>query len=292
MSDAMTSDQKIALITGATSGIGEVAAIELAKQGFRVGVVGRNAAKCAATAAKIKREAATPLVDTFLADLSTQADVHRLADEVKAQYPRLDVLLNNAGAMISPRQESADGIEQTWALNHLAYFLLTDLLLDLLNSTPGARVVSVASDAHRMARNGINFADVERKNSYSAWSAYSQSKLANILFTRELARRLKSSGSTVTANCLHPGFVKTNFAEGKGLGFWAFRQLSNVIAISPAKGAETSIYLATSPEVAGKSGGYYAKSRPNKPTAAAQDDAAAKRLWTLSETMTKHTAHA
>ena len=242
--------------------------------------------------AKIRQAVPAAPVDTFLADLSVQADVHRLADEVKVKYPKLDVLLNNAGAMIHPRQDSADGIEQTWALNHLAYFLLTDLLLDLLKATPGARVVSVASEAHRIARNGINFADVEGKQSYGAWKAYGQSKLANILFTRELARRLKASGSTVTANCLHPGFVRTNFSAGKGFGFWAFRQLSRVMAISPEEGARTSIYLASSPEVAGTSGAYFAKSRPGQPTAAAQDDAAASRLWTLSEAMTGQAARA
>ena len=288
MSNATTPDPKIALITGATSGIGEVAAIELARKGFQVGIVGRNPARCAATAAKIQQATPTARVDTFVADLARQADVHRLADEVKAKYAKLDVLLNNAGAMIAPRQESADGIEQTWALNHLAYFLLTDLLLDLLKSTPGARVVSVSSETHRMVGR-INFDDVEGKKSYSPLNAYSQSKLANVLFTRELARRLKESGSTVTANCLHPGFVRTNFTVGSGVMHWVFRQMAKVAAISPEQGAQTSIYLASSPEVAGTSGGYFAKSRPGKPTAAARDDAAARRLWTLSETMTGHT---
>ncbi len=289
MSDQTTTDQKICLITGATSGIGEVAALALAKQGFQVGIVGRNPSKCEATASKIKKEAATPLVDVFVADLASQADVRRLADEVKAKYPRLDVLLNNAGAMIAPRRESGDGIEQTWALNHLAYFLLTDLLLDLLNSTPGARVVSVASDAHRMT-GGINFDDVEGKESYRPFQAYCQSKLANVLFTRELARRLKESGSTVTANCVHPGFVQTNFMAGEGTMHRVFRLMSRVMAISPEKGAATSVYLASSPKVAGVSGEYFTKCRATKPNAAARDDQAARRLWTLSETMTAQSA--
>ncbi len=288
MSDQI-SDQKICLITGATAGIGEVAAMALGKKGYRVGIVGRDPVKCEATASKIKQEAATPLVDVFVADLSKQADVRRLADEVKVKYPHLDVLLNNAGAIISTKQESADGIERTWALNHLAYFLLTDLLLDLLKSTPGARVVSVSSEAHRFLK-GVDFDDIEGKKSYSSWKAYSQSKLANILFTRELARKLKESGSGVTANCLHPGFVKTNFTAGKGFSTWAFRQLANVLAIPADKGAQTSIYLASSPEVAGITGEYFAKSRVNKPTAAARDDAAAQRLWTLSEAMTAESA--
>ena len=286
MSTANNADSKICLVTGATSGIGEHAALVLAKQGFRVGLVGRNPAKCAATAAMIKREAATPLVDLFVADLSSQAEIRRLAAEVKAKYNHLDVLLNNAGAMLTPRKQSVDGIEMTWALNHLAYFLLTDLLLDLLKATPGARIVSVASDAHRIARGGIHFDDVEYQKSYGAWKAYGQSKLANILFTRELARRLQESGSDVTANCLHPGFVQTGFTDGEGLAYWAFRQLARVVAISPENGAKTSIYLASSPEVAGISGEYFAKCQLAQPTSAGLDDAAARRLWALSEQMT------
>lgn len=290
-SDPTTTDPKICLVTGANSGIGFIAARELAKQGFRVGLVGRNQAKIAEAAAQIKREAATPLVDAFIADLSSRADVRRLADEVKAQYGRLDVLLNNAGGMFTARAESPDGIEMTWALNHLAYFLLTDLLLPLLDRTPGARVVSVASDAHRFAP-GIHFEDVEFERSYGGWKAYGQSKLANILFTRELARRLKESGSAVTANCLHPGFVRTNFGDGPGIGNWGFRLLATVAAISPEKGAETSVYLASSPDVAATSGQYFAKSRPSKPTAAARDDAAARRLWELSAAMVGPSARA
>ena len=290
MSDPTPTDPKICLITGANSGIGLIAARELAKKGFRVGLVGRNRAKLDQAATQVKAEAASPLVDVFVADLSVQSDVRRLATEVKATYPRLDVLLNNAGALFSERKVSDDGIEMTWALNHLAYFLLTDLLLELLKATPGARVVSVASEAHRFARSGIHFDDVGYANSYGGWKAYGQSKLANILFTRELARRLQESGSTVTANCLHPGFVRTNFTEGPGLSAWAFRMLANVVAISPEKGAETSIHLAASPAVADVSGEYFDKCKPTKPYAAAEDDAAARRLWELSESMTAQSA--
>ena len=290
MSDPTTTDPKICLITGANSGIGLIAARELVKKGFRVGLVGRNRAKLDQAVTQVKAGAAAPLVDIFVADLSVQSDVRRLAAEVKATYPRLDVLLNNAGAIFSERKVSDDGIEMTWALNHLAYFLLTDLLLDLLKATPGVRVVSVASEAHRFARSGIHFEDVEYQKSFGGWKAYGQSKLANILFTRELARRLKESGSTVTANCLHPGFVRTNFTEGPGLGTWAFRMLANLVAISPEKGAETSIHLASSPSVASTSGAYFAKCEPTKPAAAAEDDAAARRLWELSESMTARSA--
>jgi retinol dehydrogenase 12 len=186
--------------------------------------------------------------------------------------------------MFSPRRESVDGIEMTWALNHLAYFLLTDLLLDTLKASSPSRVVSVASDAHRMVP-GIDFDDVEGKRSYKPFRNYGQSKLANILFTRELARRLEGSG--VTANCLHPGFVATNFTTGKGWLYWAMRQLARVVAITPEEGARTTVYLASSPEVEGVSGGYFAKSKPSKTTAAGRDDEAARRLWTLSEGMVK-----
>lgn len=273
---------KTVLITGATSGIGEVAARELAAKGAKVVLVGRSAAKCEATAAMIRQATGNPAVEFLVADLSSQAEVRRLAAEIKTRYPRIDVLVNNAGAMISPRRESADGIEMTWALNHLGYFLLTDLLLDTLKASAPSRVVSVASDAHRMA-SGIDWDDVEGKKSYSAWRAYSQSKLANVLFTRELARRLEGSG--VTANCLHPGFVATNFAAGRGLTFRIFQVGAKLFAITPEEGAKTTVYLASSPEVEGASGGYYSKCKLVTPTAAARDDEAARRLWDLSEAM-------
>jgi NAD(P)-dependent dehydrogenase (short-subunit alcohol dehydrogenase family) len=283
MADAQGSmSGKTVLITGATSGIGEVAARELAAQGARVVLVGRSASKCEASSAMIRQATGNPAVEYLVADLSSQAEVRRLASEVKARYPRLDVLINNAGAMISPRQESVDGIEMTWALNHLGYFLLTELLLDTLKASAPSRIVSVASDAHRMV-SGINFEDVEGKKSYSAFRNYGQSKLANILFTLELARRLEGSG--VTANCLHPGFVATNFSTGKGFTFRVFQAMSKVFAISPENGAKTTIYLASSPEVEGITGGYFAKCKLTKPTAAGRDDEASHRLWELSERM-------
>ena len=271
---------KTVLITGATSGIGEVAARELAAKGAKVVLVGRSAAKCEATAAMIRRATGNPGVEYLVADLSSQAEVRRLAAEIKTRHPRIDVLINNAGAMIAPRRESAEGVEMTWALNHLGYFLLTDLLLDTLKASAPSRVVSVASDAHRMA-SGIDWDDVEGKKSYSAWHAYSQSKLANVLFNRELARRLEGSG--VTANCLHPGLVATNFTAGRGLTFRLLQAISKLFAITSEEGAKTTVYLASSPEVEGASGGYYAKCKPATPTAAARDDEAARRLWALSE---------
>lgn len=291
MSAATPTDPKIALVTGATAGIGEVAALELARRGFRVGVVGRNAERCAATAARIRAAAPGAEVDTFVADLSSQAEVRRLAGEVRAKYPRLDVLLNNAGAMFTPRQETGDGIERTWALNHLAYFLLTNLLLDLLDKAPAGRVVSVASDAHRFYP-GIKFRDIEWRRGYNAWQVYGHSKLANILFTLELARRLRESGSRATANCLHPGIVRTSFMNGQGAMFWFSRHLSNLFAIPTARGADTAVWLATAPEVAGVSGEFFAKRKPHRRTRAARDAAAARRLWDVSEAMTRQHAGA
>jgi NAD(P)-dependent dehydrogenase (short-subunit alcohol dehydrogenase family) len=282
MADAAIMAGKTILITGGTSGIGEVAALELARQGARIVIVGRSREKAEATVAMIQKESGNQAVEYLLADLSSQADIRRLAEEVKEQCPRLDVLVNNAGAMIAPRRESADGIEMTFALNHLGYFLLTNLLLDTLKASAPSRVVNVASDAHRMV-SGINFDDIEGKKSYKPFRAYSQSKLANILFTRELARRLEGSG--VTANCLHPGFVATNFTAGKAWIFWVFQQAARIFAITPEQGAKTTIYLASSPEVEGVSGRYFVKCKEARPTRAALDDDAARRLWKVSEQM-------
>ena len=274
---------KTALVTGATAGIGQVAARELARRGARVIVVGRSPSKCEATTDLIRRESGNPLVESLVADLSSQADVRKLADEVKARCPRLDILLNNAGAMFTKRRESVDGIEMTFALNHLGYFLLTNLLLDLLKASAPGRVVSVASEAHRMVSK-VDFKDIEGKRKYGGWHAYGQSKLANILFTDELARRVAGTG--VTANSLHPGFVASNFTEGNGAMGWFMRRLAGLIAISVEDGAKTSIYLAASPEVEGVTGRYFANSRPAEPRKPALDEAAAERLWELSEKMT------
>ena len=278
---------KTVVVTGATSGIGEVAARELAAKGARVVVVGRSPEKCEATGAMIRRETGSQAVETVVADLSSQASVRRLAEELKARCPKLDVLVNNAGAIINPRKTTVDGIEMTWALNHLAYFLLTDLLLDTLKAAGPARIVSVSSEAHRMVSK-VDFDDPQGSKKYGAWHAYGQSKLANVLFTRELARRLEGSG--VTANCLHPGLVRTNFTTGEGFLYWAMRRIASVFAISPEEGAKTTIHLASSPEVEGVSGQYFAKSQQATASAAGRDDAAARRLWELSEQMVSASA--
>ncbi len=275
---------KTCLVTGATSGIGEVAATELAGQGARVVIVGRSRERCEATVERIRQAHPGAEVESLVADLSSQAEVRRLAGEIQARCPRLDVLVNNAGALFSTRKESADGIEMTLALNHLGYFLLTNLLLDTLRATPEARVVNVASDAHTMARRGINFDDIQGRKRYGGMRAYAQSKLANILFTQELARRLEGTG--VAANSLHPGFVATNFGQGNGWVNTAIKLIAPVFAIKPDGGARTTVYLASSPEVEGLTGKYFVKCRSIEPASPARDVEAARRLWQLSEELT------
>ena len=246
--------------------------------------MGRSSERCAATQALIRTAAGADRVDSLVADLSSLSEVRRLAGLVRERYPRLDVLVNNAGAMFWNRSESADGIEKTFALNHLSYFALTNLLLPVLRNSTPARIVNVASDAHKGAV--INFDDIQFKQKYSGWKAYQQSKLANIMFTYELARRIQGSG--VTANALHPGFVNTNFLQvfNDAPAGWLIRSLASVIAMSPEKGARTSIYLASSPEVEGVSGRYFVKEKPVESSPQSRDQAAWERLWRLSVEMT------
>jgi NAD(P)-dependent dehydrogenase (short-subunit alcohol dehydrogenase family) len=281
---------KVVLVTGATAGIGAVTARELARKGATVCIVGRSREKCEATVAQIRGTTGSAAVEFLLADLSSQAEVRRLAAEFPARYPRLDVLVNNAGGMFLTRQESVDGIEMTLALNHLAYFLLTNLLLDLLKASAPARVVSVSSDAHRMVR-GFDFEDPQRRKRYRGFAVYGESKLANVLFSSELARRLAGTG--VTSNALHPGFVASNFFSAPGMRPLLGRLMglaSRVFAISPEEGAKTSIYLASAPEVANITGGYFERSKPAEPSPAARDAEAARRLWQLSEELTMASA--
>lgn len=273
---------KVAMVTGATSGLGFITARALARRGATVIVVGRNADRMRAAVNRIKQETASSTVEGVLADLSVQEDLRRLAGEVQSRFPRLDVLVNNAGAIFTERTLSADGIEMTFALNHLAYFVLTSLLLDALRSSTPARIVNVASAAHRRAR--IDFADLQGKGRYKGWRAYSQSKLANILFTYELGRQLEGSG--VTVNAVHPGLVATNFGrDGRGIFALVWRAVQ-MAAIDGEQGAKTMIYLASSPDVEGISGKYFVKERAVPSSGASYDLAAARRLWLVSAELT------
>lgn len=273
---------KVCLITGGTSGIGAVTAEELAKQGARVVVVGRSRGRCEATVARIQERNGPDSADWIAADLSAQSEVRCLADEYQRRYERLDVLVNNAGALFMERRESVDGIEMTFALNHLGYFLLTNLLIEQLRASAPARVVVVASDAHRGVK--LNLDDLQNTRAYRGFRAYCQSKLANVLFAYELARRLEGTG--VTVNALHPGFVATNFLAGQGAGYWVARRVANLIAIRPEQGARTSIHLASSPEVDGVTGQYFARARAIPSSRTTRDVETARRLWQLSEQMT------
>jgi retinol dehydrogenase 12 len=272
---------KVILITGATGGIGQVAAAHLAEAGAMLVITGRNAEKTAQVAEEIGKKAVTR-VEYLVGDLSVQADVRRLAQEFRQLHNRLDVLINNAGAFFFNRKTSQDGIEMTFALNHLGYFLLTNLLLDLLVASAPARVVNVSSAAHMGGR--IDLDQVKDPAHYSGWSAYSQSKLANVYFTYELARRMEGKG--VTANALHPGFVATNFGRSNGGVLNPLFRLFQIGAISPEDGAKTTLYLATSPEVEGISGKYFDRCKAVSSSPVSYDVQMARKLWELSVTLT------
>jgi NAD(P)-dependent dehydrogenase (short-subunit alcohol dehydrogenase family) len=279
MSDNNQMNGKTCLVTGANSGIGRVTALELARRGAHVVMVCRDRARGEAALAEIKQASGNEQVELMLCDLSSQADIRRFADEFKATHDRLDVLINNAGLYLRKRETTVAGIEMTFAVNHLAYFLLTNLLLDVLKRSAPARVVNVSSDAHKHGH--INFDDLQGEKSYSGVKAYCHSKLANILFTRELSRRL--AGTRVTANCLHPGAVATGIFRALPKPIEAVIKL---LTISPEKGARTSVYLASSPDVEGVSGKYFVRSAEAPPSAEAQDDQVAARLWAESARLT------
>ncbi len=276
-------DGKTVLITGATSGIGQASAVGLAKRGATLVLVGRNEEKTKETVSDIKQETGNSNINYLLCDLASLASVRKLAKDFTASYPRLDVLLNNAGVIMFKRQLTVDGYEYTFAVNYLAHFLLSTLMLDVLKRSAPARIINVSSEAH--ATGHLNFDDLMGARKYRPMGAYSQSKLAAILFTRELARRLAATG--VTANCLHPGFVASNFGHNMGIGARFMFLFLRPFQISVAKGAETSIYLASSPEVANLSGLYFTKKKSVEPSSEAKDDALAARLWDISEQLTR-----
>ncbi len=269
---------KVVLVTGANQGIGKESALALASMGARVTIVARDADKGRAAVEELRARAKSDAVELIVGDLSVIADTRRIAREFQAKHARLDVLLNNAGVLAAHRRLTVDGLEHTFATNHMGYFVLTTALLDLLRQSAPARVVNVASRAH--VRGTMHWDDLQLEKRWSAWRAYGQSKLANILFTRELARRLE--GTSVTANCLHPGVIASGFGKTDG-GF--YRVLSKLVAplmTSPEEGARTQVWLCSSPEVEGLSGKYFADRREVVPSREARDDAAARRLWEVS----------
>jgi len=267
---------KTVVITGATSGIGEVAADRLAAKGARIVFIARDPARGEETLKHLNAIAPGAAHAVHYADLSRLSEMKRVGAEIAAAEPHIDVLINNAGAAFSQRQVTEDGLELTFALNHMSYFVLTHLLRAKMGA--GGRIVSTSSGAHRGVI--LDFDDLQSEKRYSSFAVYGRSKLCNILFTRELARRL--SGTGITANCLHPGFVATRFGSANG-GLFAFALgLAKNFALSPEQGAQTIIYLASAPEVEGTSGLYFNKCRPETPTAAAQNDADARRLWEVS----------
>ena len=270
---------KVVLITGANSGIGKETALALARLNANLVIVCRDKRRGQAALEDIKTKSGNASVELMTCDLSSQTQIRKLAQEFKQKHDRLDVLVNNAGVILTRRSVTEDGLESTFAINHLAYFLLTNLLLDLIKQSAPARIVNVSSTVHKSAT--IDFDDLQGERSYGAMRAYGQSKLANVLFTYELARRLE--GTRVTVNCLHPGVIATNI----------FRDISGVVGAaarlflkSPRRGAETSVYLAASPEVEGVTGKYFDDRRAARSSPESYDEAKAERLWQVSERLT------
>jgi NAD(P)-dependent dehydrogenase (short-subunit alcohol dehydrogenase family) len=267
---------KVVVITGGTSGIGQVAAERLAAMGARIVLVARSKSRGEAALGRLHELASAQAHRVHYGDVSRLADLNRLVTEIRAAEPRIDVLINNAGAVFGQRQVTEDGLELTFATNHISYFVLTDGLREQLAAAGTARVINTSSHAHYRAK--IDFDDLQSERNYKAFPVYCLSKLCNILFTRVLARRLAGTG--VTVNSLHPGFVNTRF--GDQTGGWTERLFGvlKLFAISPEKGAETIIYLASSGDVAKTSGLYFYKCKPVEPSKLALDDAVAERLWT------------
>jgi len=270
---------KVCLITGATSGIGLVTAREMAHQGADLVLVSRSEDKCRRVAESLRDETKNQQIDYLAGDLSSLKEIRQVADQFQERYSRLDVLVNNAGRLFWQRKESADGLEMTFALNHLGYFTLTALLLDTLKKSAPARIVNVSSGAHRGHR--LDFDDLQMEENYSPNKAYGRSKLANLYFTYALDRRLEGTG--VTVNALHPGFVNTNFAREGNSPLRFLMPLMQLFARSPEEGAETVIYLASSPEVKGVTGKYYKDKEPVKSSPTSYQSEPAEKLWERSE---------
>jgi len=274
------------VITGGNAGIGKEAAVGLAQQGADVIITSRDAERGASAVADIRERVGGDNVDVMRLDLASFASIRSFASELLDRVERIDVLIDNAGGINGKRHETEDGFELTFGANHLGHFLLTNLLLDRLRASAPSRVVVVSSTVHKQVRKGLDFDDLQSERKYRAGDAYAKSKLANIYFTRELARRLDTTG--VTANSLHPGFVASRFARDGDFGVLGniAMPLLRPFAISQEAGARTSVYLASSPDVEGLTGHYFYKCAPVEPSKVAQDDDAAKRLWAVSEELT------
>ncbi len=274
---------KTVIITGGNSGIGLETAVGLARMGARTLITARDPGRASAAVADIRSRSGSSDVDAAIFDLGSLASTRKGADELLERCERIDVLVNNAGVVLSDRRETEDGLEMTFAVNHLGPFLLTQMLLDRIKQSAPARIVNVSSTAHRTARKGLDFDDLQSRNGYRGMQVYGETKLANILFTIELARRLEGTG--VTVNALHPGTVATGYGrDGDTNGLLAFGvKIITPFILTAEKGARTSIYLASSPEVEGVTGQYFVRCKPSSTTAAARDADAARRLWDESE---------
>ena len=279
----MSWKNKTIVVTGATSGIGRATALGLAKLDSRLILVGRDAGRAEETIAEIRKATGRKDVEVVRGDFARQAEVRRVADELNARTDAIHVLVNNAGVTMMKRTTTPDGLETTFAVNHLGYFLLTGLLLPRLRAAaPGARIVNVASDAHRWG--ALDLEDLQNEREYKAMKVYGQSKTANILFTRELARRLEGSG--ISVNALHPGAVATRLGRGSGRWFDLLQSAISVFMKTPEQGAATSIHLASAPELEGVTGRYFADKKEKEPLPHASDPALARKLWEISETLT------
>lgn len=276
----MNIENKLCVITGANSGIGFETAKELASQGAYIVMVCRNEDKAISARKSILDEtSAAAGIDIVICDFSIQSDIHSAAKEINEKYEKIDVLINNHGFIAAEYKETIDGIEETFAVNHLGYFIFTKLLLNKIENNEGARIINVASEAHRTG--SFNADDIEMKKGYSAWKAYGNSKLFNILFTKELADRLKSQN--VTVNCLHPGVIASNFASSGNLLTRLFWKVASPFMLSSEGGAQTTIFLATSDDVEGVSGAYFKNKKAVSPTATARNSDFAKKLCEISE---------
>ena len=274
--------EKVCLVTGGNSGIGKSVALGLAKMGATVVVVSRNKEKGETAVTDIVEKSGNKNVELIQADMSSQNSIHQLVNEFRARHEKLHLLINNAGVYLTKRSETEDGLESTFAVNHLGPFLLTSLLVDILKASAPSRIVNVTSDAHKGAR--INFDDLQGEKKFSGWQAYGQSKLAMILYTHGLAKKLEGTG--VTVNSAHPGVVRTNFAKNNGgLVMLGFRFLG-MFFISPESAAKRILYVATSPDLEGVTGKYFTKMREVKSSQESYDDDSARRLWQISEQLT------